>query len=180
MRGWRSRRDAEAAGQRRFNRRLVDFETRDFIDEFLEETRDVFRRANGELDLAGLTEDVFSSHPTTDVRWLKERGVDGETFYRRELAPSWDGLDQHERARKIEQFIALSHLLGDAEPEGEPPEAFLDLVAAVHTKVLLLAWAYDRTYSFMDKLFNGPLQYRTHRYRLVGGMLSRNGDRALP
>jgi hypothetical protein len=36
-------------------------------------------------------------------------------------------------------------------------------------KVLLLAWAHDRTYSYMDRLFNGPLQYRTHRYRLADG-----------
>jgi hypothetical protein len=38
-------------------------------------------------------------------------------------------------------------------------------------KVLLLSWAYDRTYSYMDRLFNGPLQYRSHRYRLAGGRL---------
>ena len=175
MRFFRSRGD-----KRRWSRRLIDDETRDFVEQVLEETSEVFRTASGEYQLRALCLDVFAGEATTDLRWLKERGVDAETFYRRELAPSWDGLDQHERARKIEQFIALSHLLGDAEPEGDPPEAFLDLVAAVHTKVLLLAWAYDRTYSFMDKLFNGPLQYRTHRYGLAGGMLSPNGDRALP
>ena len=35
-------------------------------------------------------------------------------------------------------------------------------------KVLLLAWAYDRTYGFMDRIFNGPLQYREHRQRTDG------------
>ena len=60
-----------------------------------------------------------------------------------------------------------------------PPDSSVDLLSAVHLKVLLLAWAYDRTYSFMDRLFNGPLQYRTHRYRLAGGRYSRNCDGAL-
>ena len=176
MRFFKSRGD-----KRRWSRRLIDDETRDFVEQVLEETSEVFRTASGEYQLRGLCLDVFAGEHTTDVRRLKERGIDGETFYRRELAPNWEGLDQEARARKIDQFIALSHLLGDAEPAGEPPEVFLDLVAAVHTKVLLLAWAYDRTYSFMDKLFNGPLQYRTHRYRLAGGMLlSPNGDGALP
>ena len=53
---------------------------------------------------------------------------------------------------------------------------FVDLVSAVHLKVLLLAWAYDRTYSYVDRLFNGPLQYSEHRYRLAGGRFSGNGD----
>jgi hypothetical protein len=40
-----------------------------------------------------------------------------------------------------------------------------DLIAVVHTKVILLAWAFDRSYGFIDRLFNGPLQYREHRDR---------------
>jgi hypothetical protein len=109
----------------------------------------------------------------------RRRALAEATFYRRELAPSWEGLDQHARADKIDQFIQLSHMLGGVEPEGKPPDEFLDLVASVHLKVLLLAWAYDRSYSYMDRLFNGPLQYRTHRYRLAGGRYSRNGDSRL-
>jgi hypothetical protein len=112
---------------------------------------------------------VFASAPTTDLRLLKEHGVDAEDFYRRELAPNWEGLDQEARALKIDQFIELSHMLGQADQDGHPPEPFLAIVATVHTKVLLLAWAYDRTYSYMDRLFNGPLQYRSHRYRLADG-----------
>jgi len=174
MRFFKSRGD-----KRRWSRRLVDDETRDFVENVLDENSEVFRTASGEYQLRGLCLEVFAGEHTADLRWLKERGIDGETFYRGELAPSWEGLDQAERARRIEEFIALSHRLGDAEPEGDPPEAFLDLVASVHTKVLLLAWAYDRTYSFMDKLFNGPLQYRNHRYRLAGGVLSPDGDGAI-
>jgi hypothetical protein len=43
-----------------------------------------------------------------------------------------------------------------------------DLIATVHIKTLLLAWAYDRSYGFIDRLFNGPLQYRDHRRRVAG------------
>jgi hypothetical protein len=124
--------------------------------------------------------DVFAAAPTADVRRLKERGLDGASFYRRELAPSWEGLDGPARAQKIDQFIHLSHMLGGVDPEeGQPPAEFLDLVSSVHLKVLLLAWAYDRTYSYMDRLFNGPLQYRSHRYRLAGGRYTPDGDSRL-
>ncbi len=150
----------------------MDDETRAFVEE-LEETSEIFRTASGEFQLRGMCLDVFASALTTDLRHLKDRGTDPEDFYRRELAPNWEGLSQTERAGKIDQFIELSHLLGEADPGGRPSQAFLDIVATVHVKVLLLAWAHDRTYSYMDRLFNGPLQYRTHRYRLAGGRLER-------
>jgi hypothetical protein len=155
--------------KRRWSRRLVDEETRDFVEHVLEETSEIFRTASGEFQLRGLCLDVFASAPTTDLRMLKEQGVEAEDFYRRELAPSWEGLSRDERAHKIDQFVELSHMLGQAEQGAHPPEPFLAIVATVHTKVLLLAWAYDRTYSYMDRLFNGPLQYRSHRYRLADG-----------
>ncbi|MEA2431972.1 MAG: hypothetical protein QOI19_2445, partial [Thermoleophilaceae bacterium] len=161
---FRSRRD-----KRRWSRRLVDDETRAFVDDVLEETSEIFRTASGEFQLRGLCLDVFASAPTTDLRHLKETGVDAEQFYRRELAPNWEGLTREERARKIDQFIDLSHMLGQAEPSSQPSDQFLEIVATVHVKVLLLAWAHDRTYSYMDQLFNGPLQYRSHRYRLADG-----------
>jgi hypothetical protein len=157
------------ADKRRWSRRLVDEETRDFVEHVLEETSEIFRTASGEFQLRGLCLDVFASAPTTDLRYLKEQGVEGEDFYRRELAPNWEGLTKEQRGLKIDQFIELSHMLGQAEPGAHPPDAFLSIVATVHTKVLLLAWAHDRTYSYMDRLFNGPLQYRSHRYRLADG-----------
>jgi hypothetical protein len=159
--------------KRRWSRRLVDDETRAFVDDVLEETSEIFRTASGEFQLRGLCIDVFASAPTTDLRWLKAGGTDPEAFYRRELAPNWEGLSQTERAAKIDRFIELSHMLGDADSGAHPPDPFLDIVATVHVKVLLLAWAYDRTYSYMDRLFNGPLQYRTHRYRLADGRVER-------
>jgi hypothetical protein len=147
----------------------VDDETRAFVDDVLDETSEIFRTASGEFQLRGLCIDVFASAPTTDLRWLKAGGTDPEAFYRRELAPNWEGLGQSERATKIDRFIELSHMLGDADSDAQPPDSLLDIVATVHVKVLLLAWAYDRTCSYMDRLFNGPLQYRTHRYRLADG-----------
>lgn len=156
---------------RRWRRRLVDEETRDFVDHVLEETSEIFRTASGEFQLRGLCLDVFASAEMKELRWLKDRGIDGETFYRTELAPSWEGLNQAQRAGKIDQFLELSHQLGGSQNENEPPDAFLDVVATVHVKVLLLAWAHDRTYSYIDRIFNGPLQYRTHRYRMAGGKL---------
>jgi hypothetical protein len=154
--------------KRSWSRRLVDEETREFIERELEETREVFRTSSGEFQLEALCRDVFAAGSTTDLRWLKSRGVDPAGFYERELRPSWESLDQAARAAKIERFIELSSMLGAAGIEGEPPEDVRDLIATVHVKTLLLGWAYDRTYGFIDRIFNGPLQYRNHRRARAG------------
>jgi hypothetical protein len=154
--------------KRSWSRRLVDDEAREFVERELEESREVFRTTSGEFQLEGLCRDVFAAGSTTDLRWLKSRGVEPQGFYERELRPSWEGLDQRERAAKIERFIELSNMLGAAGIEGEPPAELRDLIATVHVKTLLLSWAYDRTYGFIDRLFNGPLQYRNHRRRRAG------------
>src|SRR3954471_21537473 len=121
MRLFKSRGDDD----RRWSRRLVDEETYDFVHDVLDETSEGFRTASGEFQLRGLCMDVFAGVHTADVRWLKSRGVDGATFYRRELAPSWEGLDQHARADKIDQFIQLSHMLGGVELDAHPPDEVL-------------------------------------------------------
>jgi hypothetical protein len=151
--------------KRSFSRRLADEETREFIENELEETREVFRTSSGEFQLRALCRDVFASGALTDVRRLKSRGVDADRFYRRELRPSWEGLSQRQRADRIERFIELSNMLGAADMNGGPPEEMRDLAATVHVKTILLAWTYDRTYGFIDRIFNGPLQYRQHRER---------------
>jgi hypothetical protein len=151
--------------KRSFSRRLIDEEVREFVEQELEETRDLFRTSSGDFHLEGLCRDVFASHATTDVRWLKGRGVDGDAFYRQELRPNWEGLDRAERERKVEGFIDLSSMLGGAQLNGEPSPEVRDVVATVHLKVLLLAWAYDRTYGFIDRIFNEPLQYRRYMVR---------------
>src|SRR3954449_8892228 len=100
MRLFKSRGD-----DRRWSRRLVDEETYAFVHDVLEETSEIFRTASGEFQLRGLCVDVFGSALTTDIRGLKQAGVGGEDFYRRELAPNWEGLSQEERAQKIDRFI---------------------------------------------------------------------------
>jgi hypothetical protein len=148
---------------RSWSRRLVDEESREFLHGELEDTRELYRTSAGEFMLGSLCRDVFASAGTTDIRWLKGRGIDGDAFYERELAPSWEGLGREERARRIERFIELSNQLGGVSGNGsEPPPEIRDLVATVHVKVILLAWAFDRTYGFVDRIFNGPLQYRVH------------------
>jgi hypothetical protein len=156
--------------KRSWSRRLVDEEVREFVEQELEETREIFRTASGEFQLKGLCRDVFAAGSTTDVRWLKQRGIEADAFYDAELRPNWEELDQQQRAAKIERFIELSNMLGASVNGGEPPEAVRDLIATVHVKTLLLSWVYDRTYGFMDRLLNGPLQLREHRRRLsLGG-----------
>lgn len=129
----------------------------------LEETRELYRTSAGEFLLEPLCRDVFAGAATTDIRWLKGRGIDAERFYREELAPSWEGLEREERARRIERFIELSNQLGALSGNGtEPAPEVRDLVATVHLKVILLSWAFDRSHGFVDRIFNGPLQYREH------------------
>jgi hypothetical protein len=148
---------------RSWSRRLADEEAREFVEEELEETRELYRTSSGEFMLDALCRDVFASAATTDVRWLKSRGIDGERFYREELAPSWEDLGREERARRIERFIGLSNQLGTVSGNGiEPAPQVRDLIATVHLKVILLAWAFDRSYGFVDRIFNGPYQLRQH------------------
>ena len=59
----------------------MDQESRDFVERELEETREVFRTASGELQLDSLCRDVFAAASTTGLRRLKHRGVDPERFY---------------------------------------------------------------------------------------------------
>jgi hypothetical protein len=148
---------------RSWSRRLADEESREFVEQELEDTRELYRTSSGEFMLDSLCRDVFANAATTDVRWLKGRGFDGERFYREELAPSWEGLGREDRARRIERFIDLSNQLGGVSGNGtEPPPEVRDLIATVHLKVILLAWAFDRSYGFVDRIFNGPYQLRQH------------------
>ena len=141
----------------------MDEESREFVEHELEETRELYRTSSGDLLLEALCRDVFANAATTDLRWLRSRGIDGEHFYREELAPSWEGLEREQRARRIERFIDLSNQLGSLSGNGsEPSPEVRDLVATVHVKVILLSWAFDRSHGFVDRIFNGPLQYREH------------------
>jgi hypothetical protein len=119
----------------------MDADAREFVHDVLEETTEMFRTPAGDFMLESLCEEAFEEGRTRDIVWLRGRGVDAHGFYKKELAPNWEGLTREERAQRVERFIEL---------------------AAVHLKVLLLAWAFDRTYGYVDQLMNGPLQYRRH------------------
>lgn len=141
----------------------MDAEKRDFVQDVLDETTEMLRTPSGDFQLAALCDEAFEEGETSDIEWLRSRGVDAHAFYTQELAPSWEGLTREQRAERIDRFIELSHELGRTPPGDDPPAAYLDMLASVHLKVLLLAWAYDRTYGYVDQLMNGPLQYRIHR-----------------
>ena len=85
--------------------------------------------------------------PTADVRALRERGTDPDDFYAREVAPSWERLNEAQRAARLEGFLEMCALLESA-PEGLPPE----MAESVRTKTLVLAWAFDEEYGYLSRL----------------------------
>ena len=156
----------------------MDAEARAFVQDILDETTEMFRTPSGDFQLSALCDHAFTEGVTRDLAWLRGRGMDSDTFYARELAPSWEGLTREQRAERVDRFIDLSRELGRAQPGGHPPDDFLDMLASVHLKVLLLGWAYDRTYGYIDRLMNGPLQYRIHRRRGAERSRGRKGRAA--
>jgi hypothetical protein len=108
-----------------------------------------------EVDLRTAVRDLLEGEveaPTADVADLKRRGTDPDRFYEAEVAPSWEGLDEETRASRLEGFLDLCEMLEDAgDAAGLPPE----MAAAVRTKTLLLAWAFDETHGFLARIIRG-------------------------
>jgi hypothetical protein len=92
-----------------------------------------------DFDLAVAIGDLLEQGPTADVRALAASGIDEEEFYERELRPNWEGLSKGERSGKVLTFARFANALGREDVAG--------LGAVVRTKLLVLAWAYDRTYA---------------------------------
>ena len=92
----------------------------------------------GAFDLAIGTAELLERAPTDDLRALVRDGIDEEELYDRELRPNWEGLSQGERAGKVVAFARFANALGDEAGSIGP---------LVRTKLLVLAWAYDQTYS---------------------------------
>jgi hypothetical protein len=116
------------------------------------------RRVNGpraEVDLRAMLGDLLEGEvaaPTADVAELMRIGVTPDDFYDREVKGSWEGLGEAQRAARVEGFIELSAMMDDpAAAAGLPP----DMIPRVHTKTLLLAWAFDETYGFLRELARG-------------------------
>jgi hypothetical protein len=115
-------------------------------------------RVNGpraEVDLRAMLGDLLEGEvaaPTADVAELMRIGVTPDDFYDKEVKGSWEGLGEAQRAARVEGFIELSAMMDDpAAAAGLPP----DMIPRVHTKTLLLAWAFDETYGFLRELARG-------------------------
>jgi hypothetical protein len=107
------------------------------------------------VDLRAIVHDLLEGEveaPTTDVAELVRSEEDPDEFYAREVAPSWDGLGEAQRAARVEGNIELAKMMdAPGAAAGLPPE----MIPRVHTKTLLLAWAFDETYGYASSLARG-------------------------
>jgi hypothetical protein len=114
--------------------------------------RQRLRMDDGDIDLRALVDDLLNGEvaaPTRDVAWLVEHHTDPAAFYAKEIAPSWEGLGEAQRAARLEGFLELAQMLDDQVGEAGLPE---EMAATVHTKTLLLAFAFDETYGYMSRI----------------------------
>jgi hypothetical protein len=115
-------------------------------------------RVNGAMapvDLRAMVADLLEGEvaaPTADVAELMRLGVTPDDFYEKELKPSWDGLGEAQRAARVEGFIELSTMM---DAPGATAGLPADMVHRVHTKTLILAWAFDETYGYLRELARG-------------------------
>ena len=110
------------------------------------------------IDLRGLATDLLEGEvaaPTGDVALLIREGTSASEFYDKELARSWEGLDENKRAARVEQFVSLALMLEDADEEVRAPNHEV-MLASVRTKALLLAFAVDETYGLMRQIERDP------------------------
>jgi hypothetical protein len=109
----------------------------------------------GEVDLREMVRQLLEGEveaPTADVRWLIEHHTDPDGFYEREVAPSWEGLDEDRRAGRLEGYLDLIQGLAQAgDATGLPPE----MRASAHVRAFVLAWAFDETYGYLARLARG-------------------------
>ncbi|MEA2440447.1 MAG: hypothetical protein QOH76_1871 [Thermoleophilaceae bacterium] len=107
------------------------------------------------VDLQAIARDLLEGEveaPTADIAELVRAGTDPEEFYEKELKPSWDGLGEAQRAARVEGFIELSQMMDSpGAGAGLPP----GMIPRVHTKTLVLAWAFDETYGYLSTLARG-------------------------
>jgi hypothetical protein len=106
----------------------------------------------GDFDLAIVAADLLDHAPTADLRALVHDGFDDDELYERELRPNWEGLSKGQRANKIVAFARFANVIGE-DATGIAP--------LVRTKLLVLAWAYDRTYGegFLPRIQREPERF---------------------
>jgi hypothetical protein len=109
----------------------------------------------GEVDPREMVRQLLEGEvaaPTADVRWLVEHRTDPNDFYEREVAPSWEGLGEDQRAGRLEGYLDLVQGLEQAgDGAGLPPE----MRASANVRALVLAWAFDETYGYLARLARG-------------------------
>jgi hypothetical protein len=113
------------------------------------------RGRDADVDLPSIVRDLLEGEvraPTEDVAALVREGVQPEEFYEKELKPSWEGLGEAQRAARVEGFIELSQMI---DAPGAAAGLPADMIPRVHTKTLLLAWAFDETYGYLNSLVRG-------------------------
>jgi hypothetical protein len=115
-------------------------------------------RVNGAatpVDLRSMLRDLLEGEvaaPTADIAELVRLDADPDDFYEREVKPSWEGLGEAQRAARVEGFIELSTMMdAPGAASGLPAE----MIPRVHTKTLVLAWAFDETYGYISSLGRG-------------------------
>src|SRR4051812_48071830 len=111
-----------------------------------------------EIDLRGIVGDLLRGEvaaPTADVARMVRAGVDPDIFYDKELARAWDGLNENQRASRVEQFASLALMLENSGADSRPPD-YEQMLATVRTKTLLLAFAFDETYGLMRRIERDP------------------------
>ena len=110
---------------------------------------------SADVDLQAVVRELLDGEveaPTEDVAELVRADLDPDEFYEKELRGSWEGLGEAQRAARVEGFIELSQMMdAPGAAEGLPG----DMIPRVHTKTLLLAWAFDETYGYLSALGRG-------------------------
>ena len=115
-------------------------------------------RVNGAtagVNLRAIVRDLLEGEveaPTADVAALVRADLDPDEFYEKELEGSWEGLGESQRAARVEGFIELSQMM---DAPGAATGLPADMIPRVHTKTLLLAWAFDETYGYLSALGRG-------------------------
>jgi hypothetical protein len=107
------------------------------------------------VDLRAIASDLLEGEvaaPTADIAALVRAGVDPAEFYEKEVQPSWEGLGEAQRAARVEGFIELSTMM---DAPGAATGLPADMIPRVHTKTLLLAWAFDETYGYLNSVARG-------------------------
>jgi hypothetical protein len=115
-------------------------------------------RARGpvaDVDVRAVIRDLLVGEvaaPTADVAALHGERLDPDGFYEKEVAPSWDGLGEAQRAARLEGFLDLVAMIEEAGDAAGIPE---DMAARTRTKALIVAWAFDETYGYLPRLGRG-------------------------